>query len=137
MGTVTLLLGIHNHQPRGNFDHVFAQGYADCYWPFLSAIERHPQIRLSLHYPGPLIEWLEHHHPDYFDRLAERVEAGQVELMGGAFYEPMLSVLPERDAQGQLTLSALRTGKRVARMTQGPVPGVRSTSPFRITSRTS
>ena len=30
-GTVTLLLAIHNHQPDGNFDEVFAAGYDDCY----------------------------------------------------------------------------------------------------------
>jgi len=116
MGTVTLLLGIHNHQPQGNFEHVFEQGYEDCYRRLLDAILRHPGIRITLHYSGPLIEWLEHNHPDYFDTLATLVASGQVELMGGGFYEPMLSVLPERDALGQLKLMAefleYRVGKR-------------------------
>ena len=106
MGTVTLLLGIHNHQPQGNFEHVFAQGYEDCYGRLLDAIERHPGVRISLHYSGPLIEWLEEHHPDYFDRLAALVKSRQVEMMGAGFYEPMLSVLSDRDARGQLQMMA-------------------------------
>lgn len=116
MGTVTLLLGIHNHQPQGNFEHVFAQGYADCYRLLLQAIERHPAIRLTLHYSGPLIEWIEANHPEYFDTLASLVQRGQIEMMGGGFYEPMLSVLPEQDARGQLNMMAdfleQRVGKR-------------------------
>lgn len=116
MGTVTLLLGIHNHQPQGNFDHVFVQGYDDCYQRVLEAIERHEGIRITLHHSGPLIEWIEANRPQYLDRLCELAQSGRVELMGGAFYEPMLSVLPECDAQGQLTRMAdyweARAGKR-------------------------
>lgn len=120
MGTVTLLLGIHNHQPQGNFEHVFRQGYDDCYRRLLDAILEHPKIRISLHYSGPLIEWLEEHHPEYFDTLGRLCASGQVEMMGGAFYEPMLSVLPDRDARGQLERMAdfleARVGSRPAGM---------------------
>jgi alpha-amylase len=119
MGGVTLLLGIHNHQPQGNFDEVFAQGYADCYARLLEAIERHPAIKLTLHYSGPLVEWLEAHHPDFFDRLAALVAREQVELLGGGFYEPMLAALPERDARAQLALAAEFLEGRVGRRPQG------------------
>jgi alpha-amylase len=106
MGRVTLLIGIHNHQPQGNFEEVFARAWSDCYAPTLDAIERHGGVKLSLHYSGPLAEWLEEKQPDAFDRLGELVARGQVELLGGGFYEPMLSVLPERDALGQLARMA-------------------------------
>lgn len=119
MGTVTLLLGIHNHQPQGNFEHVFHQGHDDCYRRLLDAIVEHPGVRFSLHYSGPLIEFLEEHHPDYFDTLAHLVAAGQVELLGGGFYEPMLSVLPERDALGQLGMMADFLEGRVGRRPRG------------------
>ena len=42
MGQLTLLLAIHNHQPDGNFGHVFEQAYADCYRPLIDAIARVP-----------------------------------------------------------------------------------------------
>jgi 4-alpha-glucanotransferase len=119
MGTVTLLLGIHNHQPEGNFEHVFAQGYEDCYRRLLEAIARHPAVRWTLHYSGPLIEWLERHHPDYFDQIADLTRRGQLEMMGGGFYEPMLSVLPERDAQGQLAMMAEFLEGRVGQRPRG------------------
>jgi len=119
MGTVTLLLGIHNHQPQGNFEEVFHRGFDDCYGRLLEAIQRHSSLRITLHYSGPLIEWIERHHPDYFDTLASLVDTGRVELMGGGFYEPMLSVLPERDALGQLQMMAEFLEGRVGRRPRG------------------
>ncbi len=104
MRQVTLLLGIHNHQPVGNFGHVFRFAYDRCYRPFLDLLERHPRVRLTLHYTGPLLEWFEKEEPGFLDRLAKLVMAGQVEILGGGFYEPILSVIPDRDAVGQVAL---------------------------------
>ena len=42
MGQLTLLLAIHNHQPDGNFGHVFEQAYDDCYRPLIDAHRRVP-----------------------------------------------------------------------------------------------
>ena len=106
MGQITLLLAIHNHQPDGNFDEVFAAGYDDCYSRILGALEAAPHVRMSLHHTGPLIEWIEEKRPGYFGRMRALVERGQVEVLGGAFYEPMLAVLPERDARGQIRMMA-------------------------------
>ena len=119
MGTVTLLLGFHNHQPQGNFDHVFRRGYEDCYQRLLDAVVSHPGIKVTFHYSGPLIEWLEEHHPEHFDTLANLVTAGQVELMGGGFYEPMLSILPDRDATGQLVMMSEFIEARVGQRPRG------------------
>ena len=55
---ISLALAIHNHQPVGNFGWVFAEVYDQAYLPMLEALERHPGVRLSLHYTGPLLEWL-------------------------------------------------------------------------------
>lgn len=97
-----LSLAIHNHQPVGNFPHVFEAAYAQSYLPMLQALERHPRVRVALHYSGPLLDWLEDAHPEFFPLLAELVERGQVELMTGGYYEPILAVIPERDRRGQI-----------------------------------
>ena len=55
---ISLALAIHNHQPVGNFGWVFDEVYGQAYLPMLEALERHPGVRLSLHYTGPLLEWL-------------------------------------------------------------------------------
>jgi len=99
---ISLALAIHNHQPVGNFDWVLADVYEVAYEPMVAALERHHGIRLSLHYTGPLLDWLRRERPGFIDRLRTLVARGQVELLGGGYYEPVLASLPERDRIGQL-----------------------------------
>ncbi|HET9481079.1 MAG TPA: alpha-amylase/4-alpha-glucanotransferase domain-containing protein, partial [Candidatus Polarisedimenticolia bacterium] len=101
---VRLVFGVHSHQPIGNFDSVFEKALRDAYDPFLDALERHPSITAVVHYSGCLCEWLESHAPGHLDRLAALARAGRVELLTGAFYEPILSLLPRTDAVGQIRL---------------------------------
>ena len=113
---VTLLLAIHNHQPVGNLEEVFALAFGRCYAPVLAIVARHPHIRVALHYSGPLLDWLEANQPGYLRDLEHQVAAGQVELLGGGFYEPVLAALPLRDARGQVRMMSeywqARTGVR-------------------------
>lgn len=99
---VRLALVLHNHQPVGNFDHVFEQAYQDSYLPFLDVFEPYSELRLGLHTSGPLMEWLDGRHPEYVDRLAALVASGRIEIVGGAFYEPILTMIPARDRVGQI-----------------------------------
>ena len=99
---ISLALAIHNHQPVGNFGWVLAEVYDLAYRPLLEALERHPTVRVSLHYTGPLLEWLRRDRPDFIERLRALVDRGQVEILGGGYYEPVLASLPERDRVGQL-----------------------------------
>lgn len=68
----------------------------------LEALERHPQVRLAIHDSGPLLEWLRNEQPEHVDRLRALQDRGQVEIMGGGWYEPILASLPERDRIEQL-----------------------------------
>jgi len=104
MKSINLLFAVHNHQPVGNFDRVFREGWLKCYEPFLAALEKHPYFRLSLHYSGSLLEWLEANQPDFISRLQALIARGQVELLSGGFYEPLLPFIPEEDAVGQVLL---------------------------------
>ena len=100
---ISLALALHNHQPVGNFGWVFAEVYDQAYRPMIDALERHPGVRLSLHYTGPLLAWLRAERPEAIDRLRALVARGQIEILGGGLYEPVLASLPERDRIGQLT----------------------------------
>ncbi len=104
MGKVYLLLGVHNHQPVGNFDHVFREAHDRCYRPFLDLLREYPGLRISLHYSGPLLDWLEKHQPAFLDELKDRVRQKQVELLTGGYYEPILAAIPARDGMGQVTM---------------------------------
>ena len=101
-GTLRLILALHNHQPVGNFDGVVEQSYQKSYLPFLDVIADYPDIAFALHTSGSLLEWLEDHHPEYIDCLRALVERGQVEIIGGAFYDPILANIPRRDRIGQI-----------------------------------
>ena len=101
-GSVRLVLTFHNHQPVGNFDGVFEQAYRDAYLPFLDVLQDYPEIPFGLHTSGSLLEWLEPNHPEYIDRLRQMVSSSQVEIIGGAFYEPILANIPRRDRIGQI-----------------------------------
>src|SRR5450756_719062 len=101
-GHVSLALVLHNHQPVGNFGWVIEDVYEHAYSPMLHALERHPGIRLGLHYTGPLLQWLAANRPNAITQIRGLVERGQVEIVGGGFYEPILVTLPDRDRHGQL-----------------------------------
>jgi hypothetical protein len=102
MSGVRLILALHNHQPVGNFDGVFEESYRDSYLPFLEVMEDYPDLPFVLHTSGPLLEWLVERKPDYIHRLRAMVEAGRVEILGGAFFEPILTMIPRRDRLGQV-----------------------------------
>lgn len=100
--SLRLVLTLHNHQPIGNFDGVFEQSYQDSYLPFLDIFEEY-ELPIALHTSGSLMEWLAVAHPEYLDRLAALVSQGRLEIVGGAYFEPILTMIPPRDRIGQIT----------------------------------
>jgi hypothetical protein len=102
MSTVRLILALHNHQPVGNFDSVFEAAYRDGYAPFLEVLGSYPEIPFALHTSGPLLEWLAERHPEYIAQIRGMVEAGRVEILGGGFYEPIMTMIPHHDRVGQI-----------------------------------
>jgi 4-alpha-glucanotransferase len=97
-----LALVIHNHQPIGNFDDVFHRAFEDSYAPFLEVLKEFPSLAITLHNSGSLLEWLVEHRPEYLDLVRELCERGQLEIIGGPFYEPILAGIPRRDRIGQI-----------------------------------
>ncbi|GAB4246735.1 MAG: DUF1926 domain-containing protein [Candidatus Methylacidiphilales bacterium] len=101
---VNLLLLWQHRQPVGNLPSVFDQAFTSCYEPLLAALESRPALRLNFFYSGPLLEYLAEHQPTYLQRLRALVESGQIEILGGAFYDPIFTELGEQDRQGQIAL---------------------------------
>src|SRR5437764_15446673 len=100
---------LHNHQPVGNFPWVFQQVYEEAYLPLIKALERHPKVRLSLHYTGPLLDWLEEAHPEFIECIAKRGQRKGVELAGGGYVEPILPSIPDDDTTAQMRRLTERT----------------------------
>ncbi len=57
---------------------------------------------MTLHYSGILLDWIRQEKQEYFALLKELVKRGQVEIMGGGFYEPILTAIPREDALAQI-----------------------------------
>lgn len=104
MSGIDLLIGVHNHQPVGNFGHVFEESFDFCYKPQIDVLKDHPGVKMALHFSGPLLEWIEDNRPEFLDDLGALADRGQVEFLSGGFYEPILSSLPVDDAIGQIIM---------------------------------
>ena len=97
------LLGIHNHQPVGNFDSVVDDAVVRAYHPFLETLDRAGSgLPLTVHCSGGLLEALKARARPTFDLLGRLAADGRVELLGGGFYEPILALLPDWDKVGQI-----------------------------------
>ena len=99
-----LVLAFHNHLPVGSSPDLFRRTYAQCYRPLLDLIAAHPHVHLALHHSGPLLEWLLREESQYLRDLKVLVDRLQVEVLGGAFYEPMLAMLSDDDKRGQIDM---------------------------------
>jgi hypothetical protein len=100
--SLAFCFGVHNHQPIGNFEEVLHETTERAYRPFLERVRARPELRLTVHCTGSLLEWLREHAGETFDLLGEVVASGRVELLTGGFYEPILAVLRASDQQGQI-----------------------------------
>ena len=98
------ILCVHAHQPVGNFGNVFEEAYAKCYRPFFETLEKHPRFKLVCHFSGSLLDWLEAQHPEFIQKVRRLAGGGQVEVLGGAYYEPIYNLIPKNDLAGQIDM---------------------------------
>src|SRR5579859_2960997 len=99
---IYLSLVFHNHQPVGQFDDVTEHSAQVSYIPLVDLLERHPGVHAGMHFSGPLLEWLIGHYPSLIERLRTLVARGQLEILTGGYYEPVLMALPDEDKLGQI-----------------------------------
>ena len=118
MKKAKLILGTTNSLPVGTSDEEIEQTYQRSYKPFLRAAYN-AGLPVTLHYSGHLLQWLEKHHSEYTDVLSEMVERRQVELLGGGFYDPVLSLIPRLDRIGQIESLTTYLRKRFGRRPRG------------------
>lgn len=116
MKTINLVLGTSNCIATGTSEAQIEQLYQRAYKPFLTTLYTFPEISLTLHYNGVLLEWFQDNRPEFVMLLNEMVKRGQIELLGGTFYETVLPLIPSSDRTAQVemltTLMRRRFGKR-------------------------
>ena len=102
MSKVYFLFGIHNHQPVGNDQFVFNDAFEKCYGPFLNVLKEFPEIKCNVNISGPLYDWILKNRPGYIKDLKEMSDKKQIEIISGGYYEPVLSIISDKDKKSQL-----------------------------------
>lgn len=115
----SIVLGIYNHLPDGSADGEFERLYQTCYRPFLSVLNRFPDIQAVAYYSGSLLKRLETRHPEYLMLLEELSARRQLELLGGGFYAPILPLLPGSDRLGQIEILTTYLRKHFGKRPRG------------------
>ncbi|MDR0760430.1 MAG: DUF1925 domain-containing protein [Treponema sp.] len=116
---LTLIIGSHNHIPYGMGDDELERFYLKKLKPFITALNKFPEIQAVLHHSGFLLQWLDKAHSEYLSLVEDLVARKQVELLGGAFYEPLLPLLPLTDKLGQIELMTTYIRKEFGKRPQG------------------
>jgi len=104
MSKTYFLFGVHLHQPVGNFPHVFKKAFDECYLPFFNILKEFPQVKCNVHISGPLYDWILENEKDFLNLLRDLASRGQIELISGAYFEPILSIIPDEDKFSQIKL---------------------------------
>ena len=102
MEKLSLLFGIHMHQPVDNFDKAVKKAVELSYAPFFETMHNYPQFKFSLHCSGWLLEKIRQEYPKLFKIMQELTQKGTIEWFGGGYYEPIISSIPSKDRQAQI-----------------------------------
>ena len=92
----------HFHQPVDNFEHVFEDCYKKSYNPLIDTIYNHPNVKVTLHFSGNLLEWFIQNKPQLIEKISIMAKRGQIEIIGGGYYEPIFAIIPNRDKIAQI-----------------------------------
>jgi len=112
MSKVKFIFCVHNHQPVGNFEWVFEKAYQVSYKPFMETMLKHPKIKWSMHASGMIWEYVAKEHPEYIENIKRLVASGNLEILSGGYYEPIMPSIPDSDKAAQINkLSGYVKGK--------------------------
>lgn len=87
--------------------------------PLVEVLEHLPDLPAALHVSGALLEHAEARYPTDLARIRALVQAERLEILGGGWFDPVLSVLPERDASGQVRMMGRRAESLLGQRPRG------------------
>ena len=102
MDKVSLLFGVHMHQPVDNFGEAVDEAVEKCYKPFFETMVKYPQFKFSLHCSGWLLEQIKYKYPKVYKNIQKLTDAKTIEWISAGFYEPVLSSIPSNDRVKQI-----------------------------------
>jgi len=100
--SIFLPIVFHFHQPVDNFEFVFEDSFKKAYEPLIDNIYKYPEVKITLHFSGNILEWFLKNKPAFIEKLKTMAKRGQIEMIGGGYYEPIFAIIPYRDKIAQL-----------------------------------
>ena len=100
--SIYLPIVFHFHQPVGQFDFIYEDVCNKSYEPLINIIYQFPNVKFTLHFSGNLLEWLIDNKPQFIEKLKAMAKKGQIEIIGGGYYEPIFALIPYRDKIAQM-----------------------------------
>jgi hypothetical protein len=116
---ITLLFGVHAHQPVGNFKEVIDEAHVRCYGKFFEVLEKYPDFHFSAHFSGWLLDVLAERYPRDMARFAAMTQRGQIEWFGSGDCEPVLAAIPHRDRVTQIVTLSDKLERRFGKRPRG------------------
>ena len=104
MKKVSLLFGIHMHQPVDNFGDAVEEAINLCYKPFFETMVRYPEFKFAVHSSGWLLDEIRTKHQDIFENMQVLTKHGSIEWISAGYYEPVLSSIPSCDRVAQIEM---------------------------------
>ena len=99
---IPLVFVLHAYQPITQKEEVYNRIISKCYIPFLRKLLENPEIRITLNISGCLLEKFATSYPDVLHLIEEGILSKQIELMGSAFYHPILPLILKKDQRYQI-----------------------------------
>jgi alpha-amylase len=81
---------------------VYNDSFNKAYGPLIENLFKYSTIKFTLHFSGNLLEWFLKNKPDIIKKLKIMSKRGQIEIIGGGYYEPIFSIIPYRDRIAQM-----------------------------------
>ncbi|EQB34841.1 hypothetical protein M947_10245 [Sulfurimonas hongkongensis] len=102
MHKVSLLFGVHMHQPVDNFNEAVDEAIELCYKPFFETMLKYSEFKFSVHCSGWLLDKIRNNNPDIFKNMKTLTDNGSIEWISAGYYEPVLSSITSTDRQAQI-----------------------------------
>ncbi|MHA2183783.1 MAG: alpha-amylase/4-alpha-glucanotransferase domain-containing protein [Promethearchaeota archaeon] len=99
---IHLPIVFHFHQPTDQLDFIYEDVFEKSYEPLINSIYQFPNVKFTLHFSGNLLEWLIDNKPQFIEKLKAMAKKGQIEIIGGGYYEPIFALIPYRDKIAQM-----------------------------------
>ena len=108
-----MICGAYSQIAPGTPSSIMESLLSEVYKPVLTYIYQHPEMKIHFFLSGAVLEWFELHHPEINMLIADLVKKEQLEMLTGAYYQPLLSLLHPKDRSSHIEATTTFIRKKI------------------------